>query len=69
MFVCDVRHVNVYETAGECGMSSNVYTDHVLITDTLKGKPSDVHLSAELHLTARDRRQCAVHMAEYSDIQ
>lgn len=39
-------HMNIYETAGWCGMSSNVYTDHVSITDRPKGKPSDVDLCA-----------------------
>lgn len=42
--LCDTWHVNVYGTAAGCGMSSNVYTDHVLMVDTLEGKPSDVDL-------------------------
>ena len=57
------------ETAAECGMSSNVYTDRVPIADRLKGKPSDV--DARLRPTAEDRQMtvdCA-HMAEFTDIQ
>lgn len=68
-FACDVGYVSIYETAGGCGISSNVYTNRVLSTDRLKGKPSDVDLCRASPNSSGQTTVGRAYVAEFTDTQ